>query len=159
MSEPRSFGGARPFLHHLTQLLGVKESLLPSYMRSAAWLTARYFTSHTLLPERIISVLKTRARRKQHNDVLHILYFSTNVIRVIVSRRLEWVGHVARVGEKKNAYTGLVEMIEEKWPLGRGACEWVYADLIQLLSKGRTDGLLWIRRWPFKIFKIPGIFV
>ena len=91
-------------------------------------------------------MLKTRARRKQHNDVLHILYFSTNVIRVIVSRRLEWVGHVARVGEKKNAYTGLVEMIEEKWPLGRGACEWVYADLIQLLSKGRTDGLLWIRR-------------
>jgi hypothetical protein len=30
-----------------------------------------------------------------------------------MSRRLECVGHVTRMGEKKNAYTGLVEKIEE----------------------------------------------
>jgi hypothetical protein len=30
-----------------------------------------------------------------------------------MSRRLEWVGHVARVGEKRNAYTGLVEKLKK----------------------------------------------
>jgi hypothetical protein len=59
-----------------------------------------------------------------------------------MSRRLEWVGDVVRVGEKRNAYTGLVEKIE----VGRRACEWIRADLIQLLSKRTSDGLLCIRR-------------
>ena len=30
-----------------------------------------------------------------------------------MSRRLEWVGHVARLGEKRNAYTDLIEKVEE----------------------------------------------
>jgi hypothetical protein len=33
--------------------------------------------------------------RKLHNDELHSLYSSLNVVRVIKSRRMRWAGHVA----------------------------------------------------------------
>jgi hypothetical protein len=36
--------------------------------------------------------------RKLHNDELHSLYSSPNIIRVIKSRRIGWAGHVARKG-------------------------------------------------------------
>jgi hypothetical protein len=36
------------------------------------------------------------------------LYSSPNIIRVIISRRMRWAGHVARMGEKKGAYRILV---------------------------------------------------
>jgi hypothetical protein len=35
--------------------------------------------------------------RKLHNDELHNLYSSPNIVRVIKSRRMRWVGHVARM--------------------------------------------------------------
>jgi hypothetical protein len=37
------------------------------------------------------------SRRKIHNDELHNLYSSPNIIRVLKSRRMRWVGHVARI--------------------------------------------------------------
>jgi hypothetical protein len=37
--------------------------------------------------------------RKLHNDELHNLYSSPNIVRVIKSRRIRWAGHVARMGE------------------------------------------------------------
>jgi sorting nexin-29 len=37
--------------------------------------------------------------RKLHNDELHNLFSSQNIVRVIRSRRMRWVGHVARLGE------------------------------------------------------------
>jgi hypothetical protein len=33
--------------------------------------------------------------RKLHNEELHNLYSSPNIIRMIKSRRMRWVGHVA----------------------------------------------------------------
>jgi hypothetical protein len=36
--------------------------------------------------------------RKLHNEELHNLYYTPN-IRVIKSRRVRWVGHVARTGQ------------------------------------------------------------
>jgi hypothetical protein len=36
--------------------------------------------------------------RKLHNDELHSLYSSPNIVRVIKSRRMRWAGHVARMG-------------------------------------------------------------
>jgi hypothetical protein len=36
--------------------------------------------------------------RKLHNEELHDLYFSPIILRVIKSRRMRWVGHVARMG-------------------------------------------------------------
>jgi hypothetical protein len=37
--------------------------------------------------------------RKLHNDELHDLYSSPNIVWVIKSRRMRWAGHVARMGE------------------------------------------------------------
>jgi hypothetical protein len=39
--------------------------------------------------------------RKLHNDELNDLYCSSNSVRVIKSRRMRWVGHVARMGERR----------------------------------------------------------
>jgi hypothetical protein len=40
-----------------------------------------------------------RSWRKLHNDELHSLYSSLNIVRMIKSRRMRWAGHVARMGE------------------------------------------------------------
>jgi hypothetical protein len=57
--------------------------------------------------------------RKLHNEELHKLYCSTNIVRIIKSRRMRWAGHVARMGEKRNAYRILVGKPEGKRPLTR----------------------------------------
>jgi hypothetical protein len=41
--------------------------------------------------------------RKLHNDEFHSLYSSTNIVRVIKSRRMRWAGHVARMGGGKSS--------------------------------------------------------
>jgi hypothetical protein len=64
--------------------------------------------------------------RKQHNEELHNLYSSSNIIRVIKSRRIGWAGHVARMGEKPNACRISVGKPEGKRPLGRERRRWVY---------------------------------
>jgi hypothetical protein len=46
--------------------------------------------------------------RKLHNEELHILYSSPNIIRQIKSRRMRWAGHVARMGEGRNVYRVLM---------------------------------------------------
>jgi hypothetical protein len=38
--------------------------------------------------------------RELHNEELHILYSSPNIIRQIKSRRMRWAGHVARMEEE-----------------------------------------------------------
>jgi hypothetical protein len=38
--------------------------------------------------------------RKLHNEELHNLYFSPNIIRMIKSRRMKWSGDVARMGRR-----------------------------------------------------------
>jgi hypothetical protein len=40
--------------------------------------------------------------RKLHNEELHNLYSSPNIIRIIKSRRMRWAGNVARMGKKRN---------------------------------------------------------
>jgi hypothetical protein len=57
--------------------------------------------------------------RKLYNEELRDLYSSPSIIRIIKSRRMRWVGHVARMGEKRNAYKLLVGKPEGKRPLGR----------------------------------------
>ncbi|KAJ4426547.1 hypothetical protein ANN_27361 [Periplaneta americana] len=62
--------------------------------------------------------------RKLHNTELHALYSSPDIIRNIKSRRLRWAGHVARMGESRNAYRVLVGRPEGKRPLGRPRRRW-----------------------------------
>jgi len=38
--------------------------------------------------------------RKLHNEELNDLYCSSNIFRVIKSKRMRWAGHVARMGER-----------------------------------------------------------
>jgi hypothetical protein len=47
----------------------------------------------------------TRERRKLHNEDLNDLYSSSNIVRMMKSRRMRWVGHLAHVG-RGEAYTG-----------------------------------------------------
>ena len=42
-----------------------------------------------------------REWRKLHNEELNDLYSSLNIVRVIKSRRMRWVGHVARIEERR----------------------------------------------------------
>ena len=46
--------------------------------------------------------------RKLHNVELSDLYSLPNIVRVVKSRRMRWAGHVARMGERRDAYRVLV---------------------------------------------------
>jgi hypothetical protein len=56
----------------------------------------------------------TEGWRKLHNEELHNFYSSPNIIRMIKSRRMRGAEHVARIGEKRNAYRILVGKPEGK---------------------------------------------
>jgi hypothetical protein len=62
--------------------------------------------------------------RKLHNEELHILYSSPNIIRQIKSRRMRWVGHIACMEEERKMYRVLVGKPEGKRPLGRPKHRW-----------------------------------
>jgi hypothetical protein len=52
--------------------------------------------------------------RKLHNEKLRDFYSLPSIIRIIKSRRMRWMGHVAQMGEKRNAYRLLVGKPEGK---------------------------------------------
>jgi hypothetical protein len=56
--------------------------------------------------------------RKLHNDELHDLYSSPNIVAAIKSRRMRWAGHVERMGEGRVVYRVLVGRPECRRPLG-----------------------------------------
>jgi hypothetical protein len=62
--------------------------------------------------------------RKLHNEKLHNLYSSPDIIKQVKSRRMRWAGHVARIGEERNVYKVLVGKPEGKRPLGRPRRRW-----------------------------------
>jgi hypothetical protein len=73
--------------------------------------------------------------RKMHNEELHILCSSPNIIRQIKSRRMRWAGHVACMGEERNVYRVLMVKPEERDHLegqgidGRMGSEWILGRL------------------------------
>jgi hypothetical protein len=60
---------------------------------------------HRVFENRVLKKLlgpkreKDESWRKLHNDELHNLYPSPNIVRVIKSRRMRWAEHVARIRE------------------------------------------------------------
>jgi len=48
----------------------------------------------------------TRKRGKLHNEELDDLYSSSNIVRVIKSRRMRWAGHVLRMGGEERRMQG-----------------------------------------------------
>jgi hypothetical protein len=84
-----------------------------------------------------------RSWRKLHNDELHNLYSSLNIVRVIKARRLRWTGHVAPMGEGRSVYRVLVGKPKDKRPLGGRRCRW--EDNIKLdLRETGIDWANWI---------------
>jgi hypothetical protein len=82
--------------------------------------------------------------RKLHNDELHDLYSSPNIVRVIKSKRMSWAGHVARMGEGRGVYRVWVGRPECKRPLGRHRHRWedkIKMDLREIV----IDGANWLR--------------
>ncbi|KAJ4431957.1 hypothetical protein ANN_20566 [Periplaneta americana] len=77
--------------------------------------------------------------RKLHNAELHELYPSPDIIGNIKSRRLRWAGHVARMGESRNAYRVLVGRPEGKIPLGRPRRRWEDNIKMDLREVGYDD--------------------
>jgi hypothetical protein len=51
--------------------------------------------------------------RTLHNEDLHNLYSSPDIIWHIKSRRMRWAGHVAGMGEERKVYRVLVRKPEE----------------------------------------------
>jgi hypothetical protein len=91
--------------------------------------------------------------RKLHNEELRDLYSSPSMTKIIKSRRMRWAEHVARMGEKRNAYRLLVGKPEGKRPLGRPRRRWVdniKMDLLEIV----WGGVNWIDlaqdrdKWP-----------
>jgi hypothetical protein len=79
-----------------------------------------------------------------HNDELHSLYSSPNIVTVIKSRRIRWARHVARMAEGRGVYKVLIWRPEGKRPLGRPRCRW--EDNIKMdFSEMGIDGINWIR--------------
>jgi hypothetical protein len=72
--------------------------------------------------------------RRQHNEELHNFYASLNIIRVIKSRRMKWVGHVPRMGEMRH---------EGRIPFARPSRRW--EDNIRMdLKEIGWEGVNWI---------------
>ena len=64
-----------------------------------------------------------------------VLYRSPNIIRVINSRRLWWVGHVDRLGEGRNAFKIVTGKPTKKKTLGKLSRSWENNVRIDLKEK------------------------
>ena len=62
--------------------------------------------------------------RRLHNEELHSLYRSPNIVRVIKSRRLRWAGYVARMEDGSSAFKILTGKPTGKRPLERPRRRW-----------------------------------
>ena len=78
--------------------------------------------------------------KKLRNEELNDLYSSPNIARVIKSRRMRWVGYVARMEEGRGAHKVLVGKPEGKRPLGRPRRRWEDNIKMDLQEVGRGCG-------------------
>jgi hypothetical protein len=84
--------------------------------------------------------------RKLHNEELRDLCSSPSIIRIIKSRRMRWVGHVALMGVKRNAYRLLAGKPEVKRLLRCPGHRWNFN--IKMLERQdwvMWTGLIWLR--------------
>jgi hypothetical protein len=82
-------------------------------------------------------VEKTGEWRKLHNEELNDLYSSPNIVRVVKSRRMRCVGHVARMGEDRGVHS--VGKPEGKRPLWSPRRKWEDNIKMDLQEVGYKD--------------------
>jgi hypothetical protein len=85
--------------------------------------------------------------RKLHNDKLHNVYSSPNIVRVIKSRSVRWPGHMTHRGEGRGVYRVLVQRPKWKKSLGRSRLRWednIKVNLREIGIDGGT-GFGWLR--------------
>jgi hypothetical protein len=83
--------------------------------------------------------------RNLHNEELHGLYSSPDIVRVIKARNMRWAGNVARMEEVRDAYNILVGRPEGRRPLGRPRRRWednIKMDLREI-GFGDVDWIHW----------------
>ena len=86
---------------------------------------------------------ENREWRRLHNEELHSLYRSPNIVRGIKSRRLRLAGHVARMEEGRSAFKMLTGT--GKRPLGRPRRRW--EDNIRMdLEEIGINAVIWFIR-------------
>ena len=88
-----------------------------------------------------------REWRKLRNEELNDMYSSPSFVRVIKSRRMRWAGYVARVGEKRGVYRGLVGKPEGKRPLGNPSADGriILRWILRKWNLGVWTGSSWLR--------------
>jgi hypothetical protein len=55
-----------------------------------------------------------RRLKKIHNEKVYVLYFLSDIIRVIKLRRIRWTRHVTHMGNMRNAYKSFVTKSEKR---------------------------------------------
>jgi hypothetical protein len=71
--------------------------------------------------------------------MIHDWYSSPSIIRIIKSRRMRWARHLARMGQKRNAYRLLVGKLKGKRPLGRPRRRWLDNIRMDVVEVGWGD--------------------
>ena len=82
-----------------------------------------------------------------HKEELSDLYSSSNIVRLIKSRRMRWAGHVARNGEETGVCRFLLGKPEGKRLLERPRRRWVdnISTDLQEVGCGYMDWIGWPR--------------
>ena len=85
--------------------------------------------------------------RKLHNEELNDLYSSPNIVRVIKSRRMRWVGHVAGMEGGRGVHKVLVGKPEGKRLLGKPRRRWegILKWILRKWARGPWTGLTCLR--------------
>jgi hypothetical protein len=78
--------------------------------------------------------------RRLHNEEINDPYPLPNIIRAMKSRRMRWVGHVARMGEVRDAYRILVGDMREGDHLEDPGID---GKIILKCIFGKWDGRVW----------------
>jgi hypothetical protein len=79
------------------------------------------------------------SKRELNNEELNDLYSSPSIIKIIKARRIRWAGHIARMGERRNAYRSLVGKPEGRRPLGTQRSRWLDNIRMDLVEVGWGD--------------------